>query len=226
MENRWADSLCIERTPLLPFGSILMPLRRLDSPAQSARALKIFRTAGRVMARKRARNRRMNQAAQRFVLDSINPSRCAAQAKGATLDVHRREDVAAKMNKQPKTRGLASEPRLTRQQGFHGFAGSGLTRLAVCVFFLCRLLGVGLAGAVLIEGACAQTPPASAAGEKKANCENQIRSTYLLGPDDQLDISGPELTDLTNKPVRIDGEGDIQMPLAGSVHVAGLTVQM
>ena len=129
------------------------------------------------------------------------------------------------MNKQPKTRGLASEPRLTRQQGFYGFAGSGLTRLAVCVFFLCRLLGVGLAGAVLIEGACAQTPPASAAGEKKANCENQIRSTYLLGPDDQLDISGPELTDLTNKPVRIDGEGDIQMPLAGSVHVAGLTVQ-
>jgi len=54
-----------------------------------------------------------------------------------------------------------------------------------------------------------------------AKCDNQIRSTYLLGPDDQLDISAPELTDVNNKPVRIDGQGDIAVPLAGSVHVAG-----
>jgi len=40
-----------------------------------------------------------------------------------------------------------------------------------------------------------------------------------------LDISGPELSDLSNKPVRIDGEGDVEVPLAGRVHVAGLTVQ-
>jgi len=45
------------------------------------------------------------------------------------------------------------------------------------------------------------------------------------GPDDQLEISGPELSDLPNKPVRIDGEGDIQVPLVGRIHVAGLTVQ-
>jgi len=30
---------------------------------------------------------------------------------------------------------------------------------------------------------------------------------------------------MPNKPVRIDGEGDIAVPLAGSVHVAGMTVQ-
>ncbi len=40
-----------------------------------------------------------------------------------------------------------------------------------------------------------------------------------------MDISGPELTDVSNKPVRIDGEGDIEVPLAGRVHVAVLTVQ-
>jgi len=102
---------------------------------------------------------------------------------------------------------------------------SKLTRLAACVLFISRLLGVGLAGAILIGGASAQTPAANASDEEKAKCANQIRSTYLLGPDDQLEISGPELTDLSNKPVRIDGEGDIQVPLAGSVHVAGLTVQ-
>ena len=76
----------------------------------------------------------------------------------------------------------------------------------------------------MIAGAGAQTPAATASSEPKAKCDNQIRSTYLLGPDDQLEISGPELTDLSNKPVRIDGEGDVQVPLAGSVHVAGLTV--
>jgi polysaccharide export outer membrane protein len=47
----------------------------------------------------------------------------------------------------------------------------------------------------------------------------------VLGPDDQLEISGPELTEVANKPVRIDGDGDIQVPLAGRVHVSGLTIQ-
>jgi hypothetical protein len=129
------------------------------------------------------------------------------------------------MNMELKTRGVASGLQLSRQQGFYAFASSKLTKLAACVLFISRLLGVGLAGAILIEGASAQTPAANASGEQKASCDNQIRSTYLLGPDDQLEISGPELTDVSTKPVRIDGEGDIQVPLAGSVHVAGLTVQ-
>jgi polysaccharide export outer membrane protein len=126
---------------------------------------------------------------------------------------------------QLKTRGQIHLLKLARQQGFHAFASSKLTTLAACVLFISRLLGFGLAGAILIEGASAQTPAASVSDQQKANCDNQIRSTYLLGPDDQLEISGPELTDLPNKPARIDGEGDIQVPLAGSVHVAGLTVQ-
>jgi polysaccharide biosynthesis/export protein len=59
----------------------------------------------------------------------------------------------------------------------------------------------------------------------KTGCNAQVRSTYLLGPDDELQISGPELEETTNKSVRVDGEGDIQVPLVGRVHVAGLTVQ-
>jgi polysaccharide export outer membrane protein len=82
-----------------------------------------------------------------------------------------------------------------------------------------------LAGEFLIAGVSAQSPTVAAPNQQQAKCDSQIRSTYLLGPDDQLEISGPELTDLTSKPVRIDGEGDIAVPLAGPVHVAGLTVQ-
>ena len=85
------------------------------------------------------------------------------------------------------------------------------------------IIAVGLASVFSIAGAGAQIP--ASPDEAKAKCGSQIRSTYLLGPDDQLEISGPELSDLPNKPVRIDGEGDIQVPLVGRIHVAGLTVQ-
>ena len=54
-----------------------------------------------------------------------------------------------------------------------------------------------------------------------------VRSTYLLGAEDQLQISGPEPDDAAGAPkiVSVDGEGDIQVPLVGRVHVAGMTVQ-
>lgn len=89
-----------------------------------------------------------------------------------------------------------------------------------------RLFPATLASLLLVANVAAQTPSLPQSDDLKAKCGgDQVHSTYLLGPDDQLDISGPELTDLANKPVRIDGEGNIQVPLAGSVHVAGLTVQ-
>lgn len=87
-----------------------------------------------------------------------------------------------------------------------------------------RIISVTLGALFVIAGAPAQTPSPPQSDEQKAKCSSQVRSTYLLGPDDQLDISGPELTDFANKPVRIDGDGDIQAPLVGRVHVSGLTV--
>jgi polysaccharide export outer membrane protein len=77
----------------------------------------------------------------------------------------------------------------------------------------------------LIVSAAAQVPAWAESDEPKPKCDSQIRSTYLLGPDDQLEISGPELNDIANKPIRIDGGGDMEVPLAGRVHVSGLTAQ-
>src|SRR5260370_26706197 len=88
-----------------------------------------------------------------------------------------------------------------------------------------RVVTVGLAVFFLIVGAAAQVPSSPESAELKAKCGSQVRSTYLLGPDDQLEISGPELSDMANKPARIDGDGDIQVPLVGRIHVSGLTVQ-
>jgi polysaccharide export outer membrane protein len=88
-----------------------------------------------------------------------------------------------------------------------------------------RIISVGLTALFLVAGAAAQVPSQAQTDALKAKCGGQVRSTYLLGPDDQLDISGPELTDFANKPLRIDGDGDIQAPLVGRIHVSGLTVQ-
>ncbi len=78
-----------------------------------------------------------------------------------------------------------------------------------------------LAGSARGQEAASATPPSAA----KAACVNQVRSTYLLGPDDELSISAPELDVVPGKTVRVDGEGDLQVPMVGRVHVAGLTVQ-
>jgi polysaccharide biosynthesis/export protein len=84
---------------------------------------------------------------------------------------------------------------------------------------------IGLVVLFLAVGGDGRATSPEAADSQQAGCNSQVRSTYLLGPEDELQISGPELEELTTKTVRIDGEGDIQVPLVGRVHVAGLTVQ-
>lgn len=79
-----------------------------------------------------------------------------------------------------------------------------------------------LLGAACAVGQVSSAPPSNQSNPK---CDDKVRSTYVLGPDDQLEISGLELTEFGDKPVRIDGDGDVQAPLVGRIHVAGLTVQ-
>lgn len=90
-----------------------------------------------------------------------------------------------------------------------------------------KIFAAGLA--TLFLGVCASgqsPPPPPEAVHPNPRCIDQTRSTYLLGPDDQLEISGPELTDSAgDKRARIDSDGDVQAPLVGRIHVAGLTVQ-
>ncbi len=108
--------------------------------------------------------------------------------------------------------------------GFAGLASSLWIR-AVRLMMVTKVVPAGAAVFFLIGGAAAQVPLPTEPDALKAKCGSQVRSTYLLGPDDQLEISGPELSELANKPVRVDGDGDIQVPLGGRVHVSGLTAQ-
>jgi len=87
------------------------------------------------------------------------------------------------------------------------------------------IVGAIAAAFFLTANAIPQAPPSPISDEMKAKCGSKILSTYLLGPGDQLQISDPEWTEAANKPVRVDGDGDIDVPLAGRVHVSGMTVK-
>ena len=50
-------------------------------------------------------------------------------------------------------------------------------------------------------------------------------SHYLLGPDDQLKIWALGIEEITDKPVRVDPNGDIDLPVVGKVHARGLTLE-
>lgn len=79
---------------------------------------------------------------------------------------------------------------------------------------------------VLAGMSVGQQAPSQNTGDKpQAPCNNQVRSTYLLGPNDELEISGIELEETGAKTSRIDGQGYIQVPLIGRVRVAGLSIQ-
>src|ERR1019366_5091754 len=48
--------------------------------------------------------------------------------------------------------------------------------------------------------------------------------TYILGPDDQIVIRVLDLEEVPETPFRVDMAGNINVPLVGRLHVAGLTV--
>jgi polysaccharide export outer membrane protein len=51
------------------------------------------------------------------------------------------------------------------------------------------------------------------------------KSSYLIGADDQLSIHVADLEEMPDKPVPVDTNGSIYLPLVGAIHVAGLTVE-
>jgi polysaccharide biosynthesis/export protein len=46
----------------------------------------------------------------------------------------------------------------------------------------------------------------------------------VLGPDDQIKVWALGVDEITDKPLRLDPAGDVDLPLVGKVHAGGLTV--
>ncbi len=79
-----------------------------------------------------------------------------------------------------------------------------------CVLAL--LCGAAVAGV--------QQPKQAAAGDGPAD----VKTTYLLGPDDQITIRADDCEEITDKPVRVGLDGYIRLPLVGRVRAGGLTI--
>ena len=77
----------------------------------------------------------------------------------------------------------------------------------------------------------AEQTPATPAAQPSQNPPAQqlppdtIRPNYVLGPNDQILIRAPEAEEIDQKPFRIDADGNINLPLVGRVHAAGMTLQ-
>jgi polysaccharide export outer membrane protein len=50
-------------------------------------------------------------------------------------------------------------------------------------------------------------------------------SDYVLGPDDEIAIHALDAEEISNKPMRIDGDGNINVPMLGRMRAAGFTVR-
>jgi len=68
-------------------------------------------------------------------------------------------------------------------------------------------------------------PPAQAPATGQQLPQDTVRSNYVLGPNDQIQIRAPEAEEIDQKPFRIDGDGNINLPLLGRIHVAGMSLQ-
>lgn len=74
----------------------------------------------------------------------------------------------------------------------------------------------------LFVGAAAQAQPQKAAVPASSTTAAAVAS-YILGPDDQVTIWALGVPEITDKPVRVDPGGWLDVPVAGRVQAAGLT---
>ncbi len=79
-------------------------------------------------------------------------------------------------------------------------------------------------GIILLLTACllatGQQVPAS-----PAPAHREQQSHYVLGPDDQVKVWVLGVEEISDKPLRIDPSGDIDLPLIGQIHAGGLTLE-
>jgi polysaccharide export outer membrane protein len=55
--------------------------------------------------------------------------------------------------------------------------------------------------------------------------DKDVKSTYVLGPDDQISVRALHLDEISEKPAQIDATGAVNLPLIGRIQASGLTVE-
>ncbi len=68
------------------------------------------------------------------------------------------------------------------------------------------------------------TPGATTPGQTEQATMDQVRSNYVLGPNDQVIIRAFQVEEIGERPYRIDTDGNMDLPLVGTVKAGGLSV--
>lgn len=71
--------------------------------------------------------------------------------------------------------------------------------------------------AVALAGAQSPAPLAATA--------SQPNTTYLLGPGDTVTIHATNAPDMSDKPFRVDSDGELKLPMIGRIHAGGITLE-
>ena len=92
-------------------------------------------------------------------------------------------------------------------------------------------LGVRKTGVLLAIVLLAGSPLAAHAALAHRSAWPQVSAgqaadgKYVLGPDDQVAIHAVDVPDISDKPQRLDPNGDLHLPMVGRVHAAGMTLE-
>jgi polysaccharide biosynthesis/export protein len=68
------------------------------------------------------------------------------------------------------------------------------------------------------------TPGATTPGQSEQASMDQVRANYVLGPNDQVIIRAFQAEEIGERPYRIDTDGNMDLPLVGTVKAGGLSV--
>jgi len=88
-------------------------------------------------------------------------------------------------------------------------------------------VGITVAVAILVSAVIALSQgakPPKQDQELQTPARSPELGKYLLGPGDEIVILAVDADEIANKPLRIPTGGDINLPMVGRIHAAGLTV--
>lgn len=91
------------------------------------------------------------------------------------------------------------------------------------------ILGAGLLAAQTpaqqsSQGAVSQRPAESPAPQQRTPGDESLRPNYILGAGDQIMIHAIEMEDISDKPMLIDGDGNINVPRLGVIKASGQSI--
>lgn len=88
-----------------------------------------------------------------------------------------------------------------------------------------RIITISMGGALLVLAlSVALAAQSTAPGQSASPPRISYDAEYILGPGDQIRIWALGVEEISDKPVRIDPSGNVDLPLLGRVRASGLTV--